>query len=202
MGRRAHTHPDAGELVCAQVGDDIFQAVVAPGAAAGADAELAQGQGHVVGDDQHSLRRDLVEAAGQLDRLAAQVHIGLGLEHQHPLALDGDLAGEGPVAELAEPRPLPAGEPVSGHKADVVAGVLIVLARIAQAHQQPLVGGHCVFPFSAVDRRFYRDLLVKKVPIGHFFDRTDWRGCIRSTAWRQRSPGRSARWPPRTWGPR
>ena len=65
MGRRAHAHPHPGELVRTQVGDDVLQAVVPPRAASRADAQLPQGQGHVVGDHQHPLRRNFIEPPRQ-----------------------------------------------------------------------------------------------------------------------------------------
>ena len=158
MLRRAYADPDPGEPVRPQVGDDVLQSVVTPGAAPRPDAELPQGQGHVVGNHQDTLRRNLIKSSRQLDGLTAEVHIGLRLDNQHPLATRPDLSGQRTVTEFVEFDALPAGQLIGGHEADIVPGCFILLPRVAQADQEPLIIGskHGV-PFFAARQAAYAE---------------------------------------------
>ena len=117
--------------------DDVLQAVVAAGTAAGADAELTHRQGDIVGDDHHVVRRDLIEPGRLADGFAGEVHVGLGLHHQHLFPVHHPLRRPRPEAQLIEAEALPPGQPVHRQKAHVVAGTLVFGAGVAQPHQQP-----------------------------------------------------------------
>ena len=98
-----------------------------------ADAELAQGQGHVVGDHQHPLGGDLVKPGGLAHGLAGEVHVGGGLHEEHRLAADEGGVGEGSVLELLDGDLLPVSQLVNDQEAHVVAGPLVLGAGVAQA---------------------------------------------------------------------
>ena len=138
MLRHAHPHLDAGKLVGAQMGDDVLQAVVAAGAAALADAQLAHRQRHIVGDHHHMIRRHLIEPGRLPHRFAGEVHVGLGLHHQYFIAVLLENTRPRLEAQLGQGEFLLLHQTVQGQPAHVVAGALILLAGIAQPHQYPV----------------------------------------------------------------
>ena len=91
--RGADADAQPGEVLAAQVGDRAAQAVMAAGAAAGAQPQPAQGQVHVVHQEQQLAGLQAIPIEGGPDRAAAVVHEGLG--HQQPQAA-------GPLPHLTE----------------------------------------------------------------------------------------------------
>ena len=67
IGRRADANFHPGELVRAQVGDDVLDAVVTAGGAGGPHPELAHGQRDVVIDHQHMNPKNAAELLAQPD---------------------------------------------------------------------------------------------------------------------------------------
>ena len=134
----AHADLHAGELVGAQVGDDVFQAVVAPGGAAAADAELALGQGDVVRDDQDPLRGDLIEPGGLPHGFAGEVHVGHGLHQQDGLAAELGRVGQGLIFYPLDGDVGSVSQLVYHEEADVMAGPVILGTGVAQTDDDPL----------------------------------------------------------------
>ena len=138
VDRPSIADPDAepGVVVGPEVGGDVAEAFLAPVATALADPELAQREVQVVAEDQEVGRLELVEAEGRGHAPAAEVHEGLGLQEQDAPVVDLDL-GELPLELPRELRPRAArGEPVDGLEADVVAGPVVLAARVAEPHDQ------------------------------------------------------------------
>ena len=137
MGRGAHPDLYPGKGVGAQAGDDALEAVVSPGGAAAADAQLPQGEGHVVRHHQHPLRRDLVKGSGGGNGIPGEIHIGLGLHQQHGLVAQTALGGEGLKAQPGRGDAGGFFQDLRRHEAHVVAGHGIFRSGIAQAYHQP-----------------------------------------------------------------
>ena len=79
MGLLPHPDLHPGEVVPPGEVDDVFEAVVSPGAPLLAYPQGPHGEAHVVHEHQHPVHGDLVKGGGLLDRLAAEVHKGPGL---------------------------------------------------------------------------------------------------------------------------
>ena len=138
-GRVADAGADAAKVAAAHLVDDGTQAVVAGMAAAHLDAHVAGGNIELVMDHEQLLGLDLVLAAELGDGAARGVHVRLRLD-QHNLALATFLLG---VVDIDE-RDLGAGlvfpvrdagltgQLVDCLKASVVAGLGILLARVAK----------------------------------------------------------------------
>ena len=103
-------------------------------AAALAEAELAERQGEVVGDDEHVVERCMLAGEDLADRDPRFVHVGERLGERQVKAVKPALDDGGGVARAAAPRPArPIGEPVEDHPAHVMARFAVLIARIAQA---------------------------------------------------------------------
>ena len=74
-----NTIPQVGNTASGKIKmlDDALKAVVAAGAAGGADAQLAGGQGDVVTDDQHLLGRDLIKPCCLTYGFTGKIHVSL-----------------------------------------------------------------------------------------------------------------------------
>src|SRR6516162_9204793 len=115
---------------------DRAQAVMPGIAAAALDAQLARPQIDLVVDHDDFRRRDLEEPRRLGDRLAGIVHKGLRFQQQPALAADrriGELALE-PAAKARDP--VPAGDRIDRHEADVVTIAAIAGAGIAEADEE------------------------------------------------------------------
>ena len=137
VGLLPHTHPDTGELVGTQMLDEALEAIVSPGGAPLADAQLADGQSGVVRHHQHVVGGDFIEVGGGAGGLAGQVHIGNGLHDQHLFPGNGQGIGQRLEFQLLDGRLGSLGQLVGHHKAYVVAGIFILVAGVAQTDQQP-----------------------------------------------------------------
>ena len=111
---------------------------MAAGGAFCAYAQLADGQAHLVGDDNDIFRGNLVE----LDRLdngfAGEVHIGLGLHKQYRLSAQLHRGSKCLEAGAVYLYALVLGKSICGHEARVVAGALVLESGIAQKYHEPL----------------------------------------------------------------
>ena len=114
---------------------------MAAGRAVFADAELADGERDIVKQDEHPLRRDLVEMRGGLDGDAGGVHICQRLHEKQPLAAKVRLRGERLEALFGNLDLQARSQQVKGHKTGIVSGLLIFGARIAEPRDQPVIIG-------------------------------------------------------------
>ena len=112
--RRANPHLDAGEAVTTQMLNDILQPVVPPGGAEGTQPELAHRQVDVIGYHEDMLRRDLIEAGGGAYGLPGEIHVGLGLHHQHLILSQLPFRRPGLEAQLVKAQLFPLRQPVNG----------------------------------------------------------------------------------------
>ena len=84
----------------------------------------------------HPLDGDFIKAHGLADSLSRQVHESVGLHEEDLFSLDDGGAAQGFEFEPGELAGVFARQAVHSVKAYIVAGVFIVLSRIAQAHHQ------------------------------------------------------------------
>ena len=135
--RLADPHAEPRVLLGAQLVDDGAQPVVPAVRAGLAEPELAERQREVVRDDQHLAERHPVPRQELAHRDAGVVHVRLGLGEDQLQALGPQLDRGGRVAlAAAAGPPVPVGEPVEHHPADVVARLLVLVARVAQADDE------------------------------------------------------------------
>ena len=132
IGLLSYAEADAGEFVASQPGDDILQSVLTAVGSALADPHPSRILAYVVHQDQDILRGNLVKGCRLGYGVARQIHKGLGLHQQHPMGADLCLAAEGLEFQTAHVRTQLGGQMVQRHKARVVAGFLVFLARIAK----------------------------------------------------------------------
>ena len=128
----------------------VAQAVVRAGAAARLEAQGAQGQRQVVGDDEQAVLVDVLLVEPVAHGVAAQIHIGGGLE-QEELASAHTALGHIAVAAVVENNIGRFCESVQYHIADVVAGGAVFGAGVAQTHNQIFVhrGKNAVYSAAA-----------------------------------------------------
>src|SRR5450759_2861486 len=131
----ADANPQPTELLIAKLGDDRAQAVVAPGRPAFTESQLAVGEREVVGHDEHLAQGCMLAGKRLAHGQTRLVHEGQGLdERQVKAAISALDYGRGvTVAALAAPAG-PVGQPVEDHPADVVPRLLVLRARVAEAH--------------------------------------------------------------------
>ena len=135
--RLADPHPEPRVLLRAQLVDDRAQPVVPAVRAGLAEPELAERQREVVRDDQHLAQRHPVPRQQLAHRDAGVVHVRLRLGEDQLQALRAQLDRRGRVAlAAAAGPPVPVGEPVEHHPADVVARLRVLVARVAQADDE------------------------------------------------------------------
>src|SRR5512140_1540204 len=130
---RPDPDPEAAELLVLELADDRSQAVVAARSPALAESQLAERQGEVVDDDEDLGQRRPRPSQDLPHRDARVVHEGHGLHEQQVEALvaTADRRRGVAIAPTAGPA-RPIGQSVEHHPADVVAGLRIGLARVAQ----------------------------------------------------------------------
>ncbi len=131
---RPDPDPQPAELLGAQLVDDRAEAVVAARTATLAEAELAERQREVVGDDEQVDQRRVLAGEHLADGEARLVHERQRLDdHQvePAVAAHGDRRGVARPALAGPARPV--GDAVEDHPADVVPRLRVLLARIPQA---------------------------------------------------------------------
>ena len=142
--RLADPDPQPAELLGPELVDDRAQAVVAARPAALAEAQLAERQREVVGDDEQVDQRGVLARQHLADREAGVVHVGQRLDERQveaPEAAHGDV-GRVALAALAGPAGA-LGDPVHDQPADVVARAGVLRAGVAETDDdlQPSLRG-------------------------------------------------------------
>ena len=126
----ADAQPDP-TIGLAQMAVDRAQSVVPGMAATLLQPAFSGGQVQLVMEDHDIVRRQLPEIDRRPDRLARQVHEGLGLQEHHLLGPQPALADQPLMRALPRPEAMVGGDPLHRHEADVVAVGRIFRARIA-----------------------------------------------------------------------
>ncbi len=148
----ADAEPQAREIVAAQMGDKVAQAVVSAVTAGPLQPHRARRQIQIVMHDQDLRQRNPVEPRQRRDRVAAAVHEGHRLQQPKLPVGQRDPAGlavkPGIRAEMAA---VLAGQFVHQPESGVVAGVGVLRAGIAQPHHQPR--RQRPFALPAIERR-------------------------------------------------
>ena len=133
----ADAHAETGIVLSDEL-LDMSQPVVPAIGAVGLQAELSDGDGHLVGDDEQSLLVDILLAQPKAHGIAAEVHEGGGLEQEDFPALQGCLCQEA-IALVGENNIGRLCEGVQYHVSSIVAGLGVLVARIAQSHNQVFI---------------------------------------------------------------
>ena len=131
--------PDADAdayVVVADVSADRAQSVVPGVAATGLDLEVAGRRSSSSWTTMMSATAILRKRAASPTGAAGLVHVGLGLEQQHPLAAEFAFADEALETLAPGSEALGAGDPIDGHEADVVAIAGMFIARISEADEK------------------------------------------------------------------
>ncbi len=141
VGFAADTDLDSGEILTSHFGNDGFDAVVPAGRAIGADPQTARHQRYIVKQNDDPLGRDM-EVSTQLQHTAAgQVHIGQRLQKQQLAATVIYLTVQALKLSLIHLAAQLAGQNIQCPKTAVVPGLLIFLAGVAQANDEPVFAG-------------------------------------------------------------
>ena len=135
--RPADADADAGEAVDPEAVDDRLQPLLAAVAAAGPDADGADGEVEAVADDEQSLRRHAIAPGQGGNRVAAVIDIGARLHQDRRPALDHALAQGGERSVRLERHGVAARQTVDAPEADVVPVVGVVSAVVSQADDEP-----------------------------------------------------------------
>ena len=126
---------EAGESIGAKMFDEGFDAVMAAGAAFIAESEPSEREADIVIDDEAVLRFPFEVAEDFADGASAEVHEGLGFGEK-----DGGIRPFGdagfPFGELLEVDAVTLRKEVEKHEADVVAGVFIFPAWVAETDDE------------------------------------------------------------------
>ena len=147
MGRPANAAAQPG-IALAEVGFDIAQSIMATGGTLCPQAQVAEGQVEVVDHHQQVGRKDPVKGQRGLGRLAAAIDEGAGFQQQHRDAAEIDPRGVGVPLATPIADAVTAGQLIHHRKTDVVAGAVVLAARIADTEQDAHEG-----PGSAWERR-------------------------------------------------
>ena len=141
VGLLAHAEADAGELIRAQLVDDAPQSPLASVGAFSAHPHAAYVQAHVVRANDDMVGGDLVELGGGGHSLSRGVHVGLGTHDQHSRAGDGGLAYQSVELRAVGGTAVLLAKGVQKEEARVVTGQGVLLAWVAQTHQNVGNGG-------------------------------------------------------------
>ena len=115
--------------------NDGFDPIVTTRRAFFAEAERAERQGDIVVDDQHLFGWPLVEGEDLVNGAAAQVHKRLRFQQNRAAAGEfGEVAL--PLRSRLESRAFCGGQAIQYHESHVVAGVLVLLAGVAEADDE------------------------------------------------------------------
>ena len=114
---------------------------MASGRAAFADTQTTGIQRDIVGQNDDMRRRDFIEPCGCLHRLAAEVHIGGGLQQHQLEAVEGRLPGETLKLDPVYLGTQIIGQRIQCGKANIVPGVPVFAAGIAQPDHQIIAAG-------------------------------------------------------------
>ncbi len=132
----ANTETQAWEVFCAKLFYCGRHAALSAWPASRADADSAEGQVKIIVSDEQVFKGNLVEVQQSLHGLAREIHKGLWLgEDDLPLFVKSrDHNGFG--LQLHSTRIQADGDVVNEHEADIVAGVFVFAARVAEADDE------------------------------------------------------------------
>ena len=142
--RLADPDPQPAELLGPELVDDRAQAVVPARPATLAEAQLAERQGEIVGDDEQVDQRGVLAGQHLADRQARVVHVGQRLDERQVEAAEAAHGHVRRVALAALAGPAGSlGDPVHDQPADVVARPGILRAGVAETDDdlQPFLRG-------------------------------------------------------------
>ena len=117
---------------------DMSEAVMTAVGAIGLQAELSQGQRHIVADDEQARLVDVLLVQPIAHGIAAEVHERGGLEQEHFPSLDRRL-GHKAVAPVVKMNIGCLSKSIQYHKPCVVAGQFVFVTNITQANNQVFV---------------------------------------------------------------
>ena len=119
------------------VGDDALEAVVPPGGALCADAQLADRERHVVRNNDDMVRGDSVIRRGGSNGVAREVHEGLRFHKEDLFAAELARRGQRVEAELGDLDVFALLECVRRPETNVVAGAVVFFAGVAEKNDEP-----------------------------------------------------------------
>ncbi len=127
----AELHPD--KLVGSQLSDHRINSFVSAGAAPLTDPQTSRRQVEIIVDHNNICGNDFVKLGGFAYGCSAEVHKGLRFDKQHRAAgpVLTDFCFKTSLPGFAAPTP---GQFIDDQKADIMSGILIPGAGIAQAH--------------------------------------------------------------------
>ena len=106
-------------------------------AAIAAHAELAERERNIVGDDDDVVGGNFIEPRRLAHSLAGEVHVGLRHHQKHIRPAKFDDLRQRAEAQAVAAKIALVDQTLRGHEADVVAGVFVLLAVVAQTDEQP-----------------------------------------------------------------
>jgi len=136
--RFSDSNADSGDCLCSHMDENGFQSIVPAGAAGLAKPQHAEWERGIIEDDHDFSNRNFVKSRKLAHCFAAEVHEGLWLHEGAsasarrvgiPLLVEGECGGS-PPCQL-----------VANHEPNIVAGILVLSARIAQAGYEPVCSG-------------------------------------------------------------
>src|SRR5205085_12042560 len=127
----ANADPDAAEIGAERCADRA-QAIVAGGPAALFHLDLHRCEVELVVEGGQGVDVELVEAKRLLNRVAADVHEGLGLEEQDFVPADAAFRDQASKLLLPRSKAMDLSDQVDGHEADIVPVKRILRAWIAE----------------------------------------------------------------------
>ena len=137
----ADAEAQAGVLLCAEHLTDAPQTVVPALAAGGLEAQVAEGQRQIVDGYEQVLQGNVALVHPVAHGVAAQVHVGGGLEQDEFIAPQGHL-GDKAVALVLEGDACLGCQSVDDAKSDVVACLPVLVADVSQARYEKIYVCH------------------------------------------------------------
>lgn len=138
---RPHAYADTGKFLRAQLCDNALDAVVSAGTALSPQPQLSRRQGDVIINDQHLLRRDLVEVRRRRNGIAAEVHVCRRLHQQAAYFPQHRLAAVGLKLHLVQFYAAALFRQfLHRQKAGIVAGVFVFQPGVSQTGNTTISG--------------------------------------------------------------
>ena len=136
--RLSDSNADSGDCLCSHMDENGFQSIVPASAAGLTKSQHAKWERGVIEDDHDLSSRNFVISRKLAHCFAAEVHEGLWLHEGAsasarsvgiPLLVEGECGGS-PPCQL-----------VANHEPNIVAGVLVLSARISETGYEPVCSG-------------------------------------------------------------
>ncbi len=134
--RPSNPHPDPGEVLASQSGNNRIHALVSSRASALAQANFARGQIEVIVYYQEVAQRDVVLTHQAIHGVAAEIHKCPGLGQQQLLAPYFANAYPSPALPVVKTDRMKPGEVMQAPEASIVAIMGIGLAGIPQTNYE------------------------------------------------------------------